>query len=65
MNNYEEKLKEEKKLLDKKIKNLQQFIESNPIFDTLNEYEKQDMSKQLQVMNLYTSILKSRINRFI
>lgn len=60
---FVEKLEEEKKELDIKIKKLQQFIESNTLFSTLKIEAQCDLKNQLKVMNKYSNILKRRLNR--
>ena len=62
--NYQEKVLKEKEELDVKIKNLQNFMETNEAFQTLSEYEKRDLEEQLNVMRHYSLVLQSRINRF-
>ena len=62
--NYQEKVLKEKEELDVKIKNLQNFMETNETFQTLSEYEKRDLGEQLNVMRHYLLVLQSRINRF-
>ncbi len=61
---YQEKVLKEKEELDVKIKNLQNFMETNETFQTLSEYEKRDLGEQLNVMRHYSLVLQSRINRF-
>ncbi len=60
---FVERLEEEKKELDIKIKKLQQFIESSTLFPTLKIEEQSDLKSQLGVMNEYSNILKRRLNR--
>ena len=50
--------------LDKKIKKLDSFIESNPIFKTLDEAEQNRLIQQVRGMEYYFSILVERINNF-
>lgn len=64
MQEYQQKVIEEKEELDNKIKLLQNFIETNKLYIDLPDYEKKDMTNQLDAMRFYSSCLKNRINRF-
>lgn len=48
--------------LDKKIIALDNFIENNPIFETLSEDEQKRLLNQVMAMSYYYSILVERIN---
>ena len=62
---HEQRVVEEKKELDSKIKSLQNFIEMNDTFKAFIEEEKNDMREQLKFMQFYSLALQRRINRFI
>jgi len=64
MEEYKKRVIEERQELNIKIKALQKFIEGNKNCKDLNLFEKRDLKKQLTAMFKYSSILKSRINRF-
>ena len=64
MEEYKKRVVEESQELDIKVKALQKFIEENKNYKDLNLFEKRDLKKQLTAMFKYSSILKSRINRF-
>ena len=53
----------EQKELCEKIEKLGEFISKNPIFDKLPKEEQYDMKLQLGTMELYSSILQSRLDR--
>ena len=53
----------EQKELCEKIEKLGEFISKNPIFDKLPKEEQYDMKLQLGTMELYSSILKNRLDR--
>lgn len=61
---HQQRIVDEKTELDLKIKNLQNFIETNGIYETLIEPEKRDLKEQLSLMMHYSLILGRRINRF-
>ena len=62
---HQQRVVEEKKELDIKIKALQTFIERNEMFYFTSTEEKSDMRRQLHTMETYSQILQRRINRFI
>ena len=62
---HQQRVVEEKKELDSKIKSLQNFIEMNDTFKAFIEEEKNDMREQLKFMQFYSLTLQRRINRFI
>lgn len=65
MEAYQQRVVEEKKELDTKIKNLQLFIESEGFEEKVpNEFEQDDLVQQIEIMSHYSLILQSRINRF-
>ncbi len=61
---HQQRVVDEKTELDLKIKNLQNFIETNSIYETLIDPEKRDLKEQLTLMLHYSLILGRRINRF-
>lgn len=61
---HEQRVIEEKNTLDVKINKLQSFIETNKIFNDLEEYEKQNLKLQLEKMKEYSTILGTRIGCF-
>lgn len=63
MTPYQERVVAEKEELDAKILKLAQFKISEA-FATLPRIEQERLSVQLQVMNLYSDILRTRINAF-
>lgn len=65
MEDYQQKVINEKNDLDIKIKNLQNLVESDN-FDIkiINNYDRFDLETQLRAMERYSRILKRRINRF-
>lgn len=64
MNDYKERLKNEKIELDLKIEKLQKFIENkDSLFTSLVAPEQADLLRQIDVMREYSSILQKRINR--
>lgn len=62
---HQQRVVEEKKELDVKIKALQTFIERNEMFYNMSPEEMSDMRRQLCTMETYSQILQRRINRFI
>lgn len=64
MQEYQQRVIEEKEELDNKIKLLQNFIETNKLYIDLPDYERKDMNNQLEAMRFYSSCLLNRINRF-
>ena len=64
MSNYIDRMKQEHKELNVKIKGLNTFIHSNEIFKTLCDFEQTRMIKQAGFMESYASILESRILNF-
>ena len=61
MSEHLDRMKDEHKELDVKIKALGSFIHSNPIFKTLNDIEQSRMIKQHGFMESYAAVLSSRI----
>ena len=63
MEPHVERMFNEQKELCEKIEKLGEFISKNPIFDKLPKEEQYDMKLQLGTMELYSSILKNRLDR--
>lgn len=55
---------DEKKELDNKINTLENFIDSNPLFENLDFTEQDDLIVQLKHMKEYSYALARRISRF-
>jgi hypothetical protein len=51
--------------LEEKLNNLRTFIQSNPIFNTLDATEQGRLIQQSEVMAKYSQILDERINAFV
>ena len=64
MKDYQVRVIKEKEELDIKIKALQKFIESKDFVDIGKLNEQISLREQLKVMNQYSEILKTRINRY-
>lgn len=60
-NNYVERMKDEHKQLEVKIKALNSFIHGNEKFKTLGDIEQARMIKQAGFMEAYAETLSSRI----
>lgn len=54
---------DEYKELDDRINKLASFINTNPIFETLQNEEREDMKAQLIWMHKYISVLANRLRR--
>jgi len=61
MSEHVERMKVEHKELVSKIKALNSFIHSNPVFKTLCDLEQARMIKQAGFMESYAETLESRI----
>ena len=61
---HQQRVVDESKELNDKIKKLGAFILDNPIFLELEVEEQLDLKKQYDFMNKYTAILDRRISRF-
>jgi len=61
---HQQRVIDERKELDDKIKKLRPFILDNPIFLTLETEEQIDLKSQYEFMNKYLSVLDRRIGRF-
>lgn len=54
---------DEYKELDDRINKLASFINTNPIFETLQNEEREDMKAQLIWMHKYINVLANRLRR--
>ncbi len=61
MQNYKLRMVIEKAELEIKINDLNDFIDSSPVFDGLTGYEQDQMQQQVDTMRNYRDILDSRI----
>ncbi|WP_295677361.1 hypothetical protein [uncultured Empedobacter sp.] len=61
---HQQRVIEEREVLQDKITKISDFVTVNKFFDTLPDIEKIDMRDQLCFMCLYLEKLDSRISRF-
>lgn len=61
MDNYKSRLKKELEDLNFKIEKLNNFIEKNDIFKTMDLEEQKLLEEQRGIMNKYANILRKRI----
>ncbi|BBM40549.1 hypothetical protein JCM16776_0769 [Leptotrichia shahii] len=61
MNNYKLRLQKELEDLDLKIEKLNNFIEKNEIFKTIDLKEQELLKEQREIMTKYANILRKRI----
>jgi hypothetical protein len=61
---HQQRAVDEAKELTDKFKKLGTFILDNPIYQTLEDDEKQDLADQYDAMGRYLVILERRIARF-
>ena len=61
MNNYKSRLRKELEDLNFKIEKLNNFIEKNDIFKTMDLEEQKLLKEQRGIMNKYANILRKRI----
>lgn len=61
MGNFLERLNDEKVELKEKVEKLDEFIENNPIFETVSEMQRVLMVTQLNAMKMYLYTLDERI----
>ena len=61
MNNYKLRLQKELEDLDLKIEKLNNFIEKNEIFKTIDLEEQELLKEKREIMNKYANILRKRI----
>jgi hypothetical protein len=60
---HEERVVTEKNELDDKIEKLSKFIKG-PTFENLENFQKQCLNKQLNIMQSYSDVLTERISHF-
>lgn len=63
MQEYQERVVEEKKELDSKLKRLMVFIRG-PIFQTIDAEEQERLTRQSKLMDMYSGVLAERISEF-
>jgi len=61
---HQQRVVDEAKELTDKFKKLGTFILDNPIYQTLEDDEKNDLAYQFDVMENYLTVLERRIARF-
>ena len=61
MNDYKSRLRKELEELNFKIEKLNNFIEKNDIFKTIDLEEQELLKEQRRIMNKYENILRKRI----
>ncbi|QUB95655.1 hypothetical protein J5A73_01895 [Leptotrichia sp. oral taxon 218] len=61
MNDYKSRLRKELEDLNFKIEKLNNFIEKNDIFKTIDLEEQELLKEQREIMNKYANILRKRI----
>ena len=61
MDDYKSRLRKELEDLNFKIKKLNNFIEKNDIFKTIDLEEQELLKEQREIMNKYANILRKRI----
>nr|WP_315047585.1 hypothetical protein [uncultured Leptotrichia sp.]DAY35564.1 MAG TPA: hypothetical protein [Caudoviricetes sp.] len=61
MNDYKSRLRKELEDLNFKIEKLNNFIEKNDIFKTMDLEEQKLLKEQRGIMNKYANILRKRI----
>ena len=61
MNDYKLRLQKELEDLDFKIEKLNNFIEKNDIFKTIDLKEQELLKEQREIMTKYANILRKRI----
>ena len=64
MNEYQERVIEEKAELDARRGRLLKFISSSPHFLSLGKDEQQRLVRQNKIMILYSDVLQERIESF-
>ena len=58
-----ERMNEESEALNEKVNKLEDFIKSNPVFETLDVHDQSMMRDQLEYMDRYLAVLDCRIVR--
>ena len=61
MDDYKSRLRKELEDLNFKIKKLNNFIEKNDIFKTIDLEEQELLKEQREIMSKYANILRKRI----
>ena len=61
MDDYKSRLRKELKDLNFKIEKLNNFIEKNDIFKTIDSEEQEFLKEQREIMSKYANILRKRI----
>ena len=61
MDDYKSRLRKELKDLNFKIEKLNNFIEKNDIFKTIDLEEQEFLKEQREIMSKYANILRKRI----
>ena len=61
MSTFLERLNDEHSELEGKVEKLEDFIENNPIFETVTEIQRVLLLTQFHAMKLYLGILEERI----
>ena len=64
MEDYQNRVVEEKANLDKLIASLEAFGQSQRFRDIKNDYEKERLSRQREIMIAYSNVLNERIIHF-
>ncbi len=64
MQPHQQRVVSERDELSERTEKLGEFILNNPVFQSLSEEERTDMSEQHYFMSSYLDILNKRINRF-
>jgi len=65
LQNYQDRVINEKKELDKKAKDLSEFIGNSPIFETIDPAEQERLKVQNDIMWQYSEVLGARIAAFV
>ena len=63
MDDYKSRLRKELEDLNFKIEKLNNFIEKNDIFKTIDLEEQELLKEQREIMNKYANILRKRIKQ--
>ena len=64
MEAYQERVIEEKRALDVKLKKLRYFVDNDAVFVGLPQAEKRRLNRQLNAMEAYSYVLGERIAAF-
>jgi hypothetical protein len=64
MEDYQQRVMQEKAELDRKAKALSEFIGNNPAFDAIDPDEQERMKVQNDIMRQYSEVLGERIASF-